>query len=125
MLPNSSKVLELLILGMYIMNEEQRPVAYVISAIEGIADAAAVKRYAELTGPSIDHFGGHFIVSNAAPVIVEGETPARYMSIVEFPSMKDAQTWYDSPEYAGARALTQAAFKGRLLQFVEGLKPTR
>ena len=37
-------------------NTSQRPVAYVVSAIEGIVDTASVKLYAELTGPSIEHF---------------------------------------------------------------------
>jgi len=34
-------------------NTSQRPVAYVISAIEGIADEATVRRYAELAGPQL------------------------------------------------------------------------
>jgi hypothetical protein len=40
------------------------------------------------------------IVSNSEPIIVEGESPSRHLSIVEFPSIEDAQAWYDSPEYA-------------------------
>jgi uncharacterized protein (DUF1330 family) len=40
--------------------------------------------------------------------------------MVEFPSMEDAKAWYNSPEYAEARDLTPAAFRGRLLIFVEG-----
>ena len=83
-------------------------------------DEAAVKRYAQLTGPSIEQFGGHFVVSNTRPVIVEGKTPSAYLSMVEFPSMKDAKAWYDSSEYSVARALTPTTFKGRLLMFVEG-----
>ena len=47
------------------------PVAYVISAIAGIADEATVRRYAELTGPAIERFGGRFIVSNAELAVVE------------------------------------------------------
>jgi len=42
--------------------------------------------------------------------------------MVEFPSIEDVQAWYDSPEYAEARALTPAAFKGRVLMFVKGIK---
>jgi uncharacterized protein (DUF1330 family)/uncharacterized protein YndB with AHSA1/START domain len=98
----------------------QQPVAYVISAVEGVVDESTVKRYAELTGPAIEHFGGRFIVSNTEPVVVEGESPSNYLSMVEFPSMEDAKAWYNSPEYAEARGLTPAAFRGRLLIFVEG-----
>ena len=42
--------------------------------------------------------------------------------MVRFPSIEDVQAWYDSPEYAEARALTPAAFRGRMLMFVEGVK---
>ena len=103
-------------------NTSQRPAAYVISAIEGIADEATVLRYAELAGPAIDRFGGRFIVSNAEPAVVEGESPSGHLSMVEFPSIGHAKAWYDSPEYAMARAITPATFRGRVLMFVEGVK---
>jgi len=100
----------------------RQPVAYVISALEGFADEPTVKRYAELAGPAIEHFGGNFIVSNTEPVVVEGESPSNHLSVVEFPSMEDVKAWYYSPEYAEARNLTPAAFRGRLLIFVEGVR---
>ena len=103
-------------------DRSQQPVAYVISAVEGFADESAVKRYAELAGPAIEHFGGRFIVSNTELVVVEGESPSNHLSMVEFPSMEDAKAWYNSPEYAEACDLTLAAFRGRLLIFVEGVK---
>ena len=103
-------------------NTSQRPAAYVISAIEGIVDEATVRRYAELAGPAIEHFGGRFIASNAETVVVEGESPLAYLSMVEFPTIERAQAWYDSPENAEARAITPAAFNGRVLMFVKGVK---
>jgi len=103
-------------------NTSQRPVAYVISAVEGFVDEVTVRRYAELAGPAIEHFGGRFIVSNAEPAFVEGESSSGHLSLVEFPSIEHAKAWYDSPEYAEARALTPVTFRGRLLMFVEGVK---
>ena len=85
-------------------------------------EESTVKRYAELAGSAIEHFGGRFIVSNTELVVVEGESPSNHLSMVEFPSMEDAKAWYDSPEYAEARDLTPAAFRGRLLIFVEGVR---
>jgi uncharacterized protein (DUF1330 family) len=102
-------------------NTSQRSVAYVVSAVEGFADEVTVRRYAELAGPAIEHFGGRFIVSNAEPVLVEGETPSGHLSMVEFPSIEHAKAWYESPAYAEARALTPATFTGRVLMFVEGV----
>ena len=106
-------------------NTSQRPVAYVVSAVEGFVNEVTVRRYAELTGPAIEHFGGRFIVSNAEPVVVEGESPSGHLSMVEFPSIEHAKAWYDSAEYAKARTLTPATFRGRVLMFVEGVKANR
>jgi uncharacterized protein (DUF1330 family) len=103
-------------------DRSQQPVAYAISAVEGFVDESSVKRYAELAGAAIEHFGGRFIVSNTEPVAAEGESPSNHLSMVEFPSMEGAKAWYNSPEYAEARDLTPAAFRGRLLIFVEGVK---
>jgi uncharacterized protein (DUF1330 family)/uncharacterized protein YndB with AHSA1/START domain len=99
------------------------PVAYVISTIEAIADEAAVQRYAELAGPAIADFGGRFVVSNAPIVSVEGNEPSRYLSMVAFPALEDAQAWYASPQNAEARTVTPKAFKGRVLVIVEGDRP--
>jgi len=72
-------------------------------------------------GPAIEHFDGRFVVSNAEPEVAEGESPSRHLSMVEFPTIEHAKAWYDSPEYAEARALTPATFRGRVLMFVEGV----
>jgi len=102
-------------------DSSQQPVAYVIAAVEGLVDESVVKRYAELAGPAIEYFGGRFIVSNTELVVVEGASPSNHLSMVEFPSLEDAKAWY-SPEYAEARDLTPAAFRGRLLIFAEGVE---
>jgi uncharacterized protein (DUF1330 family) len=101
--------------------EQAMPVAYVISAVAGFVDEEAVRRYAELAGPAIARFRGRFIVSNAQPLLVEGESPSRHLSMVEFPSIDDAKAWYDSPENAEARAVTPAAFSGRVLMILQGV----
>ncbi len=106
------------------MNANSKPsVAYVISAVEGFVDQATVRRYGELAGPAIERFNGRFVVSNTEPLVVEGETTLRHVSMVEFPSMDDARAWYDAPENVEARAVAATAFRGRLLMFVEGVQP--
>ena len=47
-----------------------------------------------------------------------GWTPKRIV-VLEFPSMAQAQKWYDSPEYAPLIKLRQKASKGKLI-LVEG-----
>jgi uncharacterized protein (DUF1330 family) len=103
----------------------EKPIAYVISSVEGFGDVATVKRYGSLAGSSIEQYGGRFVVSNIEPEIVEGESPSRHLSVVEFPSIEHARTWYDSPEYAAAREITPEAFVGRVLMFAEGITGPR
>lgn len=45
-------------------------------------------------------------------------TPQRIV-VIEFPAMEQLRAWYDSPEYAPARALARTALRRRLL-FAEG-----
>lgn len=42
--------------------------------------------------------------------------------IIEFPSLSQAQTWYDSVEYTKAKKIRQANSIGRLF-IVEGTEP--
>ena len=103
-------------------DKPRQPVAYGIAAIEGILDEAVAKRYGELAHPAIEHYGGRFIVQDEEPRVADGDWPWHDFVLVEFPSMERLKAWYDSPEYAEARALAPAAFRGRLLMFVEAVK---
>ena len=95
--------------------------AYVISEVE-VLDQAQGQRYRELAAVSIGHYGGRYIVRGADPQVPEGSwvTDQRVV-IVEFPTMEQLRDWYDSAEYAEARALRQTALSRRLL-FVQGVE---
>jgi uncharacterized protein (DUF1330 family) len=94
--------------------------AYVISEVE-LLDEAEGQRYRELASASIAHHGGRYIVRGAEPRVPEGDWPAAHrVVVVEFPTMDDLERWYDSPEYAEARALRRTALSRRLL-FVDGV----
>lgn len=95
--------------------------AYVISEVE-VLDETEGQRYRELAAASIERHGGRYIVRGAAPEVPEGDwPPGRRVVVVEFPSMKQLQTWYSSPDYAEALAVRQTALDRRLL-FVEGVE---
>ena len=76
-------------------DHDEQPVAYVISAIEGITDEATVMRYAELTGPAIERFGGHFIVSSAEAMVVLIRRSAMPKYILSYRSAKEFDTLAD------------------------------
>ena len=93
--------------------------AYVAVQID-VRDAATYERYKELAPPSIAAYGGRYLVRGGATTTLEGEwSPARFV-ILEFPSVDLARRWWDSPEYAEAKALRQASASTQML-LVEGL----
>src|SRR4051794_39757105 len=93
--------------------------AYSITEVETI-DPEAAKQYVRLARAAVGHFGGRFLVLAATPTAAEGEwQDDRRLVVIEFADMATLRTWYDSAEYAPARALADKALRRRLL-FVEG-----
>ncbi len=94
--------------------------AYTITEI-AVVDADGFARYRELAGAAVARYGGRFLVRGAEPFVAEGDWPSgQHVVVIEFPSMEQLRAWYDSPEYAPARAIAKSALRRRLL-FVEGV----
>lgn len=68
-------------------------------------------------------FGGKIIVFNLNATAVEGK-PQSVMAIAEFPSVADAQRFYDSPEYTAARKFRVASTEGSVV-ITEGFVPPK
>lgn len=94
--------------------------AYLIADIEEITDSAQYDEYRRQVGPTVEQYGGRFIVRGGKSVALEGGWEPARLVIIEFPSLAQAQAWYDSPEYAGPLALRKRASRGRLV-FVAGV----
>jgi uncharacterized protein (DUF1330 family) len=93
--------------------------AYVIADIE-IQDSVRYEDYKRLVPLSISKYGGRFLARGGEVQTLEGEwSPGRFV-ILEFPSLAQARQWWDSPEYAPAKALRRATSTGSLI-LVEGL----
>jgi uncharacterized protein (TIGR03086 family) len=94
--------------------------AYVISEVE-VLDESQGQRYRDLASASIARYGGRYVVRGANPDVPEGDWPSgQRVVVVEFPSMEQLRSWYDSPEYAEALSVRRTALRRRLL-FVEGV----
>jgi uncharacterized protein (DUF1330 family) len=93
--------------------------AYVVVEIE-IKDAARYERYKHLAPPSIAKYGGKYLSRGGATTALEGAwTPKRFV-ILEFADADIARRWWDSPEYAEAKALRQSCAETQML-LVDGL----
>ena len=95
--------------------------AYVVVQID-IHDPVRYERYRTLAPPSIAKYDGRYIVRGGACHALEGDwNPPRFV-ILEFPNADRARQWWESPEYAEAKALRQSAASTQML-LVEGLPP--
>ena len=92
--------------------------AYVIAEIE-VTDPAAYEDYRKQVPGVVEKYKGKFIVRGGRIEPKEGGWTPKRIVVVEFPTLAQAQKWYDSPEYAPLIKLRQKASKGKLL-IVEG-----
>jgi uncharacterized protein (DUF1330 family) len=74
-----------------------------------ISNAEQMKKYQALTPAAVAKFDGRFLVRGGPKVTVEGPEERRRVVVVEFPSFKRAQEFWDSPDYRAAAALRQGA----------------
>ena len=71
--------------------------------------------------PSVEKYGGRFLVRGGSTEILEGEwSPA--LVVIEFPTVEKARQWYSSDEYRPALEIRQRSADNELL-IVEGTAP--
>ena len=93
--------------------------AYVVVEIT-VKDAETYERYRQLAPPSIAAYGGRYLVRGGKTEMLEGSwLPPRFV-ILEFPNAQQARAWWESPEYAPAKALRQEC-AGTEMILVEGV----
>ena len=93
--------------------------AYVVVQVD-VKDPERYADYRKMVPPTLEKFGGRFIVRGGATHTMEGEWAPRRFVIVEFPSVEQAKAWWASPEYAEAKALRQATSETQMI-VVEGV----
>lgn len=93
--------------------------AYVVVEIE-VLDAERYETYKQIVPPTLDAYGGRFVVRGGATQTLEGEWSPNRLVILEFPSVERAKAWWGSSEYAEAKALRQATARTQMI-VVEGL----
>jgi uncharacterized protein (DUF1330 family) len=60
--------------------------------------------YRNLAQVAVAHYGGRYLVRGAPYETLEGSWQPQRLVVLEFPGMEAARKFYDSPEYAAARA---------------------
>jgi uncharacterized protein (DUF1330 family) len=92
--------------------------AYIIVDVT-IHNAENYDGYKKLTPASLIPYEGKFIVRGGSTEVLEGDWQPGRIVIIEFPSVEKAKQWWNSEEYAPAKALRQANAETRMI-VVEG-----
>lgn len=95
--------------------------AYVVVNVD-VHDPVRYEAYKTMVPPTVERYGGKFLVRGAALHEMEGKWPRPRLVILEFPDVEAARRWWNSPEYAPAKALRQANSTAELV-IVEGFNP--
>lgn len=72
--------------------------AYVIVQ-ETIVDEGKFAEYRAQVLPTVEAFGGEFVIRGGHWTLVEGEWPRPRLVIIAFPSREAAEGWYKSAAY--------------------------
>jgi uncharacterized protein (DUF1330 family) len=92
--------------------------AFVIAQIN-VTDPDQYRLYTEQVPATIAQFGGRSIARGGQCAVLEGPDDIGRVVILEFPSLAQAQAWYNSPEYQRVKALRDGAAVVRIVA-VEG-----
>jgi uncharacterized protein (DUF1330 family) len=93
--------------------------AYVVVNIT-VRDPARYEEYKRLAPPSISVYGGRYVARGGPVEVCEGGWSPVRLVILEFPTVGQARAWWESPEYAPAKALRQSCADTQLV-ITEGL----
>jgi len=93
--------------------------AYVIVDIE-VTDPEGYKEYAKIAPATVTLYGGKYIARGGHNETLEGDWQAKRLVILEFPSVEQAKSWLNSPEYAPARKLRHQYARSNMV-VVEGV----
>ena len=95
--------------------------AYVFFDILEIVDQKKMEVYGRQIGPTVDQYGGRYLVRGGRLNVVEGDWRPVRPVIIEFSSLEQAYQWYESEDYKELRALRSGAVKLNAV-FIEGVK---
>jgi len=93
--------------------------AYLIVNVE-IRDPGRYAEYVKVVPATLARHGGVYLARGGRAERLEGSWEPRRMVVLSFPSYEAARTWWTSEDYAGPKALRQAAAVTEMI-LVEGL----
>ena len=88
--------------------------AYIVAELE-VLDRERFEVYRKMVPASLQPYGGKFLVRGGNVETLESEWLPKRLVILEFPSADKARAWWESEEYAAAKALRLATARTRMI----------
>jgi uncharacterized protein (DUF1330 family) len=73
-----------------------------------VHDPDRYQEYARLGPPTVAQYGGRYLVRGGPVERRDGGWTPKRLVIIEFPTVERARAWWDSADYAPARALRES-----------------
>ena len=93
--------------------------AYLIAEIE-VTDPETYEEYRRQVAPTVERYGGRFLVRGGAVHGLEGEGNPKRLVVIQFSNMARLREWYQSDEYERLKRIRQHSSTGKVLA-VEGV----
>lgn len=93
--------------------------AFIIAEID-VTDPEGFETYRQLVAPTVEAAGGRYRIRGGRVEVLEGHWRPRRVVVLEFESMAAARSWYESDDYAPAKAIRQRTTTSNVV-LVEGL----
>ena len=92
---------------------------YVVVQVS-IHDPEGFAVYREMVPPTLEVYGGRYLVRGGDWENLEGDWKPERLVIIEFDSVEQAKNWWSSKEYAPAKELREKTTTSKLV-IVEGI----
>jgi uncharacterized protein (DUF1330 family) len=94
--------------------------AYFIVDYHEITDPQTLGEYREQVTPTLEQYGGAFLVRGGATQTIEGEWSTPRLVVLAFDDVESFYRWYHSPEYSSILPLRLKASRARAI-LVQGV----
>jgi uncharacterized protein (DUF1330 family) len=93
--------------------------AYIIVDVV-ITDPEGFAPYRDMAPATVAAYDGKYLARGGALTPLEGDWDPKRITVIEFPSVERARAWWDSTDYAEAKAIRQRTTETKML-IVEGV----
>lgn len=93
--------------------------AYIIVDL-AVVHPATYEKYKPQAGPTVEKYGGKYIVRGGKSEVLEGDWDPKRVVILQFDSVEKAKAWLNSEEYREPKKLRHASAKTNMI-VVEGV----